>query len=136
MRNITIVATKDKFIKISTDIKGKKRKSPVSGSQKVGSKRSFEVLYKKQPHPIQTFNVTNKTSLKNRVSNFWEIFLNRALRKRNSKNIPISKKIMIKIKFKLIKNPLKKFMHYSSFLFSGKTKWPFLSIREYWTNTI
>jgi len=26
MRNITIVATKDKFIKISTDIKGKKRK--------------------------------------------------------------------------------------------------------------
>ena len=70
MRNITIVATKDKFIKISTDIKGKKRKSPVSGSQKVGSKRSFEVLYKKQPHPIQAFNVTNKTSLKNRVSNF------------------------------------------------------------------
>ena len=106
MRDIIIVATKDKFIKISTDIKGKKRKSPVSGSQKVGSKRSFEVLYKKQPHPIQTFNVTNKTSLKNRVSNFWEIFLNRALRKRNSKNIPISKKIMIKIKFKLTKNPL------------------------------
>ena len=136
MRNITIVATKDKFIKISTDIKGKKRKSPVSGSQKVGSKRSFEVLYKKQPHPIQTFSVTNKTSLKNRVSNFWEIFLNRALRKRNSKNIPISKKIMIKIKFKLIKILCRKFMHYSSFLFSGKTKWPFLSIREYWTNTI
>ena len=70
MRNITIIATKAKFIRISADIKGKKRKSPVSGSQKVGSKRSFEVLYKKQPHPIQTFSVTNKTSLKNSILNF------------------------------------------------------------------
>lgn len=106
MRNIAIVATKAKFIKISTDTKGKKRKPLVSGSQKVGSKRSFEVLYKKQPHPIQTLSVTNKINLKTRVSNFWEIFLNRALRKRNSKSMPISKKIMIKIKFRLIKNPL------------------------------
>ena len=122
MRNITIVATKAKFIKISTDIKGKKRKSPVSGSQKVGSKRSFEVLYKKQPHPIQTFNVTNKIDLKKSVSSFLDILLNNLLRKRNTKKILNSKKIMIKIKFKLIKNPLKKFMHYSSFLFSGKTK--------------
>lgn len=70
MRNITIIVTKAKFIKISTDIKGKKRKLPVSGSQKVGSKRSFEVLYKKQPHPIQTFSVTNKTSFKKSVLNF------------------------------------------------------------------
>ena len=70
MRNITIIVTKAKFIKISTDIKGKKRKLPVSGSQKVGSKRS-EVLYNlKQPHPTQTFSVTNKTSFKKSVLNF------------------------------------------------------------------
>ena len=61
---------KAKFINVSTDINGKKRKSPVSGSQKEGSKRSFEVLYKKLPHPTQTFSVTNKTSLKKSVSNF------------------------------------------------------------------
>ena len=44
IRNITIIAIKAKFIKISTDIKGKRRKFPVSGSQKVGSKSSFEAI--------------------------------------------------------------------------------------------
>ena len=106
MRNTTIIPTKAKFIKISPDIKGKKRNSPVSGSQKVGSKRSFEVLYKKQPHPIQTFNVTNKIDFKKSVSIFLDILLNNLLRKRNTKKILNSKIIMIKTNSKLIKNPL------------------------------
>jgi len=104
--NITIIAIKAKFIKISTDIKGKRRKFPVSGSQKVGSKRSFETLYKKLPHPIQTLSVTNKIDLKKSVSSFLDILLNNLLRKRNTKKILNSKIIMIKTNSKLIKNPL------------------------------
>ena len=103
IRNITIIAIKAKFIKISTDIKGKRRKFPVSGSQKVGSKRSFETLYKKLPHPIQTLSVTNKIDLKKSVSSFLDILLNDLLRKRNTKKMLNSKIIMIKTNSKLIK---------------------------------
>ena len=103
IRNITIIAIKAKFIKISTDIKGKRRKFPVSGSQKVGSKSSFEALYKKLPHPIQTLSVTNKIDLKKSVSSFLDILLNDLLRKRNTKKMLNSKIIMIKTNSKLIK---------------------------------